>query len=71
MELDMLDSINNLESEEKHLDEEMLQKEALLEKIKEQQKSMQDALLKEMREEYHKKITVMADEIRRLDTEKT
>lgn len=67
----MLDSINNLESEEKHLDEEMLQKEALLEKIKEQQKSMQDALLKEMREEYHKKITVMADEIRRLDTEKT
>lgn len=31
---------------------------------------MQDALLKEMREEYHKKISVMAEEIRRLDTEK-
>lgn len=60
-----------MESEEKHLDEEMQQKELLLLKIKEQQKEMQDALLKEMREEYHKKITVMADEITRLDTEKT
>ena len=49
----------------------MQQKELLLLKIKEQQKEMQDALLKEMREEYHKKITVMADEITRLDTEKT
>lgn len=35
MEIDILDQINNLESEEKHLDEEMKQKEALLSKIKE------------------------------------
>ena len=32
-------------------------------KIKEQQKEMQDVLLKEMREEYHKKIGEMVGEI--------
>ena len=34
MEEDLLNQINNLESEEKVLDEEMKHKEALLEKIK-------------------------------------
>lgn len=40
LEMDMLQQINSLETEEKHLDEEMKQKEALLEKIKEQTKEM-------------------------------
>lgn len=31
---------------------------------------MQDALLKEMREEYHKKISGMVDEMRRLEADK-
>ena len=31
---------------------------------------MQDVLLKEMREEYHKKISEMIQEIQRLETEK-
>ena len=67
---DMFNQINTLEKEEKHLDEEMKQKESLLETIKQQQKEMQDALLKEMREEYHKKISGMVDEMRRLEAEK-
>lgn len=33
---DMLNQINSLEKEEKHLDEEMKQKESLLERIKQQ-----------------------------------
>ena len=48
----------------------MRQKEALLEKIKQQQKEMQDVLLKEMREEYHKKIAAMVGEMQRLEAEK-
>jgi len=31
---------------------------------------MQDVLLREMREEYHKKISVMLEEIQRLEAEK-
>ena len=62
-ELDLMKQINALETEEQDLSEQMRQKEALLDKIKEQQKAMQDVLLKEMREEYHKKITVAVEEI--------
>ena len=69
-ELDLLSSINELESQEQHLGEEVRQKEALLEKIKQQQKEMQDVLLREMREEYHKKIAAMAGEMQRLEAEK-
>ena len=48
----------------------MKQKEALLEAIKTQQKEMQDVLLREMREEYHKKISLMVGEMQRLEAEK-
>ena len=62
-ELDLMKQINALESEEQDLTDQMRQKEALLDKIKQQQKEMQDVLLKEMREEYHKKISVSVEEI--------
>ena len=62
-ELDLMKQINALESEEQDLTDQMRQKEALLDKIKQQQKEMQDVLLKEMREEYHKKISVAVEEI--------
>ena len=69
-ELDLMKQINALESEEQDLTDQMRQKEALLDKIKQQQKEMQDVLLKEMREEYHKKISVAVEEIQRLESEK-
>ena len=70
MDIELLNQINSLENEEQHLTEEVKQKEALLETIKDQQKQMQDTLLKEMREEYHKKISEMVQEITRLESEK-
>ena len=70
LENDLIAQINELEAEEQELDDNVKHKEALLDKIKQQQKEMQDVLLKEMREEYHKKISLMVGEIQRLASEK-
>ena len=71
LENELIAQINQLQSEEQELDENVKQKETLLERIKQQQKEMQDVLLKEMREEYHKKIATMVHEIQRLESQKT
>jgi len=46
------------------------QKEQLLEKFKESQKELQDSLLNAMKEQYHKSIQTMNEELLRLEQEK-
>lgn len=48
----------------------MQQKEQLLEKFKESQKELQDSLLNAMKEQYHKSIQTMNEELLRLEQEK-
>ncbi len=68
---ELLAKINTQQREVSKLDSQMLDMEEVLAKFKASQRDMEQSLLKAMEEEYHNKIHLMQNELKRLDLMKS
>ena len=68
---ELLAKINTQQREVSKLDSQMLDMEEVLAKFKASQRDMEQSLLKAMEEEYHNKIHLMHNELKRLDLMKS